>query len=163
MPIKQLSGLDASFLFLETPEMPMHVGAMHLLELPKGFRGRYVNALRRLYAARMPATPALRRRLWWMPLNLANPAWVDAEPDLSYHIVEHQLPSRKKGGTPPDARTLLEEAVSQLHPQLLDRSKPSTHFEGLKGFYEDALKEGMKTHPEVADRLRHVLMDSAHG
>jgi len=46
---------------------------------------------------------------------------------------------------------------------LPDRSKPSAHFEGLKGFYEDALKEGMKTHPEVADRLRRVLMDSAHG
>ena len=34
MPLKQLSGLDASFLYLETPEMPMHVGAMYLLELP---------------------------------------------------------------------------------------------------------------------------------
>lgn len=63
MPMRQLSGLDASFLYLEKPEMPMHVGAMVLLELPAGYRGRYVNDLRRHYAARMPATPALRRRL----------------------------------------------------------------------------------------------------
>jgi hypothetical protein len=28
--MKQLSGLDASFLYLETPEMPMHVGALHV-------------------------------------------------------------------------------------------------------------------------------------
>jgi len=27
-----------------------------------------------------------------MPLNLANPAWVDAEPDLKQHIVEVKLP-----------------------------------------------------------------------
>ena len=37
----QLSGLDATFLYLETPEMPMHVGALHVLELPAGFRGRF--------------------------------------------------------------------------------------------------------------------------
>ena len=125
MPLKQLSGLDASFLYLETPEMPMHVGAMYLLELPSGYRGRYVNDLRRHYAARMPATPALRRRLWWMPLNLANPAWVDAEPDLAYHVVEHKLPRRtRKEGAAPNARTLLEDMISTLHPQLLDRSRP---------------------------------------
>ena len=41
MGMKQLSGLDATFLYLEKPEMPMHVGAMHLLELPAGHRGRY--------------------------------------------------------------------------------------------------------------------------
>ena len=118
MPLKQLSGLDASFLYLEKPEMPMHVGAMVLLELPAGYRGRYVNDLRRHYAARMPATPALRRRLWWMPLNLANPAWVDAEPDLAYHIVEHKLPSRPcRQAAAQDARTLLEEAISQREAQ----------------------------------------------
>ncbi len=125
MPLKQLSGLDAGFLYLETPEMPMHVGALFVLELPEGHKGRYVNDLRRLYAARMPATPALRRRLWWMPLNLANPVWVDAQPDLAYHIVEHKLPGQPRKGTPAsDVRSLLEEQVSILHPQLLDRSKP---------------------------------------
>ena len=92
MGMRQLSGLDATFLYLETAEMPMQVGAMHLLELPAGHRGRYVNDLRRHIAARLPAAPVLRRRLWWMPLNLANPAWVDAEPDLSEHIVEVKLP-----------------------------------------------------------------------
>ena len=29
-----LSGLDATFLYLETPEMPMHVGSFCLYELP---------------------------------------------------------------------------------------------------------------------------------
>ena len=39
MTMRQLSGLDATFLYLEKPEMPMHVGAMHLLELPAGHKG----------------------------------------------------------------------------------------------------------------------------
>ena len=76
--MKQLSGLDATFLFLETPQMPMHVGALHVFELPPGHRGRFVTALRQHIAARLPVAPALRRKLWWMPLNLANPAWVGA-------------------------------------------------------------------------------------
>ena len=157
MPMRQLSGLDASFLYLEKPEMPMHVGAMVLLELPKGHRGRYVNDLRRLYAARMPATPALRRRLWWMPLNLANPAWVDAEPDLAWHIVEHPLPtSPRKDATAPDARTLLEEAISALHPQLLDRSKPLWRLYVMEG-----LPRSASGHKQVGvyTQVHHAAVD----
>jgi len=37
--MQQLSGLDATFLHLETPEMPMHVGALHVFELAAGSRG----------------------------------------------------------------------------------------------------------------------------
>ena len=158
MPMKQLSGLDATFLYLEKPEMPMHVGAMTLLELPAGYRGRFVNDLRQHYAARMPATPALRRRLWWMPLNLANPAWVDAEPDLGYHIIEHKLPSpsRKKGGSAKDARTLLEEKISVLHPQLLDRTRPLWRVHVIEG-----LPRSANGHKQVGvyTQMHHAAVD----
>jgi WS/DGAT/MGAT family acyltransferase len=115
--MKQLSGLDATFLYLEKPEMPMHVGALHLFELPPGYKGKFVTALRRHIASRLPVAPVLRRRLWWMPLNLANPAWVDAEPDLRQHIVE--VPIRKGAGLPE-----LEAEVGRLHTMLLDRRLP---------------------------------------
>jgi diacylglycerol O-acyltransferase / wax synthase len=59
--MKQLSGLDATFLYLETPEMPMHVGALHVLELPAGAKGRFVVALRKHMAERLPLAPVLRR------------------------------------------------------------------------------------------------------
>ena len=36
-----LSSTDASFLHLETPETPMHVGSLMLLELPEGYQGDY--------------------------------------------------------------------------------------------------------------------------
>ena len=36
-----LSSLDASFLHFETPETPMHVGSLMLLELPQGYQGDY--------------------------------------------------------------------------------------------------------------------------
>ncbi|TMH08910.1 MAG: wax ester/triacylglycerol synthase family O-acyltransferase [Betaproteobacteria bacterium] len=124
--MKQLSGLDASFLYLETPEMPMHVGALHLYELPAGYKGRFVRDLRKHVATRLPLMGPLRRRLWWMPLNIANPVWVDAEPDLDQHIVEIKLP---KGS----GQAELEAQVGLLHPVLLDRSRPLWKFHVFEG------------------------------
>lgn len=124
--MQQLSGLDATFLYLETPEMPMHVGALHVFELPPGHKGKFVTALRRHMAARLPVAQVLRRRLWWMPLNMANPAWVDAEPDLREHIVE--VPIRKGADL-----AELEAEVGRLHAVLLDRSRPLWKFHVFEG------------------------------
>ena len=128
--MKQLSGLDATFLHLESPQMPMHVGALHLFELPAGARGRFVTRLRAHIASRLPLAPVLRRRLKAMPLNLANPAWVDAEPDLRAHIVELRLPAAAKQG---DGMAALEAAVGELHAVLLDRSRPLWKMHVLEG------------------------------
>lgn len=38
------TNLDARFLFLETPEMPMDVGSFNLCELPAGFKGSFGKA-----------------------------------------------------------------------------------------------------------------------
>lgn len=151
--MKQLSGLDATFLYLETPEMPMHVGALHLFELPSGTRGRFATRLREHVASRLPVTPVLRRRLWWMPLNMANPAWVDAEPDLKQHIVEIRLP--RVGGRAAGMREL-EAQVSALHPVLLDRSRPLWKFHVFEG-----LAPGPNGERRVAlyTQLHHAAVD----
>ncbi len=154
MSMKQLSGLDATFLYLETPEMPMHVGAMHLLELPAGYKGRFVRDLRRHIASRLPAAPALRRRVWLMPLNLANPAWVDAEPKLEDHIVEIRLPRGETQGA--DALQLMEAQVSSLHAVLLDRNKPLWKMHVIEG-----LPRSPAGHKQVGvyTQLHHAAVD----
>ena len=128
--MKQLSGLDAAFLYLETPEMPMHVGALNIYELPAGHKGSFVPTLRRHLAERLALAPVLRRRVWWMPLNLANPAWVDAEPDLRHHVIALKLPASAKQG---DGMAELEAEVGRLHAQPLDRSRPLWKFVVLEG------------------------------
>lgn len=152
--MKQLSGLDASFLYIETPEMPMHVGALHVFELPAGYRGRFANQLRKHVAARLHVLPVLRRKLAWMPLNLANPAWVDAEPVLKEHIVEVDLP-RARGG---DAGTLqaLEALVARLHVQLLDRSRPLWKFHVIEGLAPD---EAGRRRVAMYTQLHHAAVD----
>jgi diacylglycerol O-acyltransferase len=124
--MRHLSGLDASFLYLETPEMPMHVGALHLLELPAGYRGDFVADLRAHMAARLPITPALRRKLVWVPLDLAPPAWVDAEPDFEQHVVRIKLPAGS-------GQAELEAEVGRLHPVLLPRDRPLWKFHIFDG------------------------------
>jgi diacylglycerol O-acyltransferase len=153
MPMKQLSGLDATFLYLETPEMPMHVGALHLIELPPGYKGRFVTHLRKHIASRLGVAPVLRRKLWWMPLNLANPAWVDAEPDLAMHIVEVKLPAKAKQG---DALAALEAQVGALHPVLLDRKRPLWKMHVFEG-----LAPAANGHKRVAlyTQLHHAAVD----
>lgn len=133
--MKQLSGLDATFLHLETAEMPMHVGALNLYELPLDHQGSFLTQLRQHMAERLPLAPVLRRRLWWMPLNLANPAWVDAEPDLAKHVVLVKLPKSAKTGT---GMAELEATVGQLHAQRLDRSRPLWKFFLLEGLAPSA-------------------------
>ena len=124
--MKQLSGLDASFLYLEKPEMPMHVGALHLFELPASYRGSFVADMRRHMASRLVLAPALRRKLAWMPFNLANPVWADAPPDLDQHIVAIKLPKDS-------AMSALERQVGELHPALLDRTRPLWQFFVFEG------------------------------
>lgn len=147
--MQQLAGLDASFLYLETPQMPMHVGALHLLELPAGYDGDYVWDLREHMRSRMPLLPALRRRLVTMPLGLSNPGWVDAEPDLDEHIVEIPLPEGS-------GMAELEAQVGALHPVLLDRARPLWKFHVFTG-----LAPGHEGQPRVAlyTQLHHAAVD----
>lgn len=147
--MKQLAGLDASFLHLETAQMPMHVGALHLLELPLGYEGDYALDLREHMRSRLPLAPALRRRLVEMPLGVSNPGWVDAEPDLDAHIVEIPLPEGS-------GMAELEAQVGRLHPVLLDRSRPLWKFHVFTG-----LEPGPEGQPRVAvyTQLHHAAVD----
>jgi diacylglycerol O-acyltransferase len=152
--MKRLSGLDATFLHLETPAMPMHVGALHIFELPAGFKGRFVIALRKHMAERLALAPPLRRRLWMMPMNITNPVWVDAEPDLARHIVEVKLPPRRaRAGNDMPA---IEKLVGQLHANLLDRRRPLWKFHVIEG-----LTAGDNGRKRVAmyTQLHHAAVD----
>jgi diacylglycerol O-acyltransferase / wax synthase len=147
--MRQLSGLDASFLFLETAEMPMHVGALHIFELPAGYDGDFLADMRAHMATRIPIAPALRRKLVTMPLNLAAPAWVDAEPDLDEHIVGITLPEGS-------GQAELEAQVGELHPVLLDRRRPLWKFHVFDGL---APGEDGTQRRALYTQLHHAAVD----
>ena len=147
--MNQLPGLDASFLHLETPQMPMHVGALHNFELPAGYKGDFAADMRRHMAARLPLAPALRQKLATMPLNFASPVWVDAEPDLEQHIVNIKLP---KGS----GQAELEAQVGLLHPVLLKRDRPLWKFHVFSGLANGP--QGQKRYA-MYTQLHHAAVD----
>ena len=77
--MKSLTGLDATFLYLETPEMPMHVGSFNLCCLPAGFKGSFHEAVMAHIGKRMHLAPVFSRKLVFMPLDLGHPLWVEAD------------------------------------------------------------------------------------
>jgi diacylglycerol O-acyltransferase / wax synthase len=147
--MKQIPALDASFLHLETSQMPMHVGALHIFELPSNYRGDFLADMRAHMAARLVLAPALRQKLVKMPLNLSNPVWVDAEPEISEHVVGIKLP---KGS----GQRELEAQVGRLHTVLLDRSKPLWKFHVFSGLKNGA--GGTKRHA-MYTQLHHAAVD----
>ena len=90
--MKTLSGLDGAFLSLETAATPMHVGSLHLFETPPRYRRDFRDAVKRMIASRLHLAPIFRRRLAQMPLQFANPVWIDDAVDLDYHIRRIDLP-----------------------------------------------------------------------
>lgn len=116
--MQHLSTVDASFLHLETPETPMHVGSLMLLELPAGYRGDFYDDVKAMIAERMHLVTLLHRKLVHMPFDLADPVWVDDDDvDLDYHVRSVTL--RKPG-----SMAQLEALIARLHSSLLDRSRP---------------------------------------
>jgi WS/DGAT/MGAT family acyltransferase len=148
--MQQLQGLDATFIFLESAAMPLHTGTLQLYARPPGARGRFLPLLREHVKARLPELPMLCRRLWWMPLNLANPAWVEARPDLRVHIVAAKLP-RGAG------MAALETEVARLHATLLDRERPLWQIHVFEELAPDA--DGQRR-VAVFLRLHHAGFDA---
>ena len=124
--MKSLSGLDATFLYLETPEMPMHVGSFNLCELPPGFKGSFHKQVKAHIAKRVHLAPVFSRQLVFMPFDLGHPLWVEAESvDVDFHV--RRADPAKKGASP---MTLAQAQAlcAQLHGELIDRHYPLWEF-----------------------------------
>ena len=135
--MKTLTGLDATFLYLETPEMPMHVGSFNLCELPAGHRGSFHKAVTKHMALRIHLAPVLSRKLVFMPLDLGHPLWVEADSvDISFHVRRVGQPQAStaprggsaKKGQPPMTLAAAHKRCAQLHSELIDRNFPLWEF-----------------------------------
>src|ERR1700747_138939 len=114
----QLSSMDASFLHLETPETPMHVGSLMLFELPEGYKDDYYEGVKALIGKRLHLSALLNRKLAQMPFQLAAPGWIeDDDIELDYHVRTVTL--RRPG-----PMATLEQLVARLHASLLDPRRP---------------------------------------
>ena len=151
--MKVLSGLDGAFLHLETAQTPMHVASLHLFE-SVGHGGRLAADLKRQLAKRLLLAPILHRKLAPMPLQFANPVWVDDHVDLDHHVQRVTLP-------PPGTQAQLEDCAARLHSELLDRSRPLWRLYVIDGLASGQVGLYMKVHHAVLDGQAGVLLAQA--
>lgn len=158
--MKSLTGLDATFLYLETPEMPMHVGSLNLCELPAGFKGSFHKAVKDHIGKRMHLAPVFSRKLVFMPLDLGHPLWVDAdEVDIDFHI--RRADPAKKGAAP---MTLAEvhKLCAQLHGEVIDRDCPLWEFYIFDRIQLPA-SQGGKVVAGFFSKIHHAALDGKGG
>lgn len=147
--MKQLSGIDATFLYMETDQTPMHVAGLTLYDLPKGFKGSFHKHFTEFFKGRVHLIPVFGMKLAKAAFQIDHPGWVDAgELDFDYHIRSAKLPK-------PGTRKQLEDLVAELHATTLDRKKPLWQFTVIEGV------EGRQA--ALYSKVHHAAVDGGAG
>ncbi len=150
--MKSLTGVDAAFLHLETPETPMHVGSVSLFDLPPRYRRDFHAEIRRALARRLHLAPVLHRKLAPMPLQFANPVWVEDDAlDMDYHVQHLTLPR-------PGTQAQLEDLAGRLHSELLDRHRPLWRMAVIDGLQSGQVAYYFQIHHSLLDGQAGVLL-----
>lgn len=152
-----LSGLDAGFLHLETPETPLHVGGLAMYELPPEYKGDFVADVCEHIQSRLHLAPIFQRKLVNMPFDIANPVWViDEHLDIEHHIRHVIVP-------PPASRAQVDRLVSRIHSSLLDRSRPLWEMYVLDGLPAPSDAPKGTRYVGVYSKFHHAGLDGMGG
>jgi len=141
---RRLSAQDATFLYLEKEEAPMHIGSIAVFdgEVPYD---RYVENI----ASKLHLIPRYRQRVVPAPFNIGHPTW---EFDPDFDIARHILPVQIE---PPGTDAQLIELAGRLFAGKLDRGKPLWEMYLVRGL------EGQRS--AAVSKVHHCLVDGVSG
>ena len=147
--MERLSGLDATFLYLETDAGHMHVAMVGIYDVSTMRDGYSFEKLKQHIAERLHVVPPFRRRLVEVPFQFHHPVWIeDPDFDLDYHVRRVTCPS-------PGGRRELGAVAGEIASVPLDRARP---------LWEAWVVEGLK-HDRVGFivKVHHAAIDGASG
>jgi len=147
--MKQLTGLDASFLYLETAAQFGHVSSLSIYQRPDDPTYEPLASWRHQIERRMHLLEPMRRKLRNVPFGLDHPFWVDdPDFDLDFHV-------RHAAVAPPGTDEQVAELVARIVGRPLDRSRP---------LWESYVIEGL---PDgrfgILTKVHHATIDGAAG
>lgn len=155
MTKRGLSGLDASFLYLETAEQPMHVASLCLYDVRAKQKRAFAKAVKAHLQSRMHLAPLFSQVLAYAPYDLGHPHWEVAESiDIDYHVQRIALPK-------PGSMRDLEAAVAKQHATLMDRSRPLWQFTIFEGLADGRVAFYGKVHHAALDGKGGVVLANA--
>ena len=162
--MRQLQGMDASFVALETRTSPMHIGSI-LIYNPATAPGGFVRFkdILAFYESRLQLSRTVRQRLVRVPFDLDYPYWIeDPDFDLEYHVRHIALPD------PGDWRQLCIQAA-RIFARPLDLTRPPWEFtvigglSNVPGMAEDSYAMVTKVHHAAIDGMSGIdLMEALH-
>jgi diacylglycerol O-acyltransferase / wax synthase len=136
-----MSPTDASFLHIEGPNTPMHIGGVSIFEGPAPPFAR----LEEMVLGKLGAVPRYRQKVRFVPLGLGRPVWVD-DPhfNLGYHLRHSALPA-------PGTEEVLRRTAARIFAQHLDRRKPLWEIWMVEGVSENRWALLYKVHHCMVD------------
>jgi diacylglycerol O-acyltransferase len=147
--MQQLSGLDATFLHLETSAQFGHVSGLSIFSRPDISGYEPYEAWRGQLERRLHLLEPLRRRLAEVPLGLDHPYWIaDPDFDLDFHVLHTAVP-------PPGSDAQLATLVGRLVSRPLDRRRPLWLSYVIEGLGEERFA--------VLTIVHHATIDGASG
>lgn len=162
--MQQLQGMDSSFVALESPNSPMHIGNL-LIYNPATAPGGFVRFkdILDFFRSRLQLSKTMRQRLVRVPFDLDYPYWIeDPDFDLEYHLRHVALPK------PGDWRQLCIQ-TARIHARPLDLNRPPWEFtvvEGLDnvpGYPPGCFAFVTKVHHAAIDGMSGIdLMEAIH-
>lgn len=148
--MKRLSGLDASFLYMETPTTHLHVGGFGIFEPTGESPDSVFERTLELCAERVHLDPVFRQRLAMVPLQIHHPVLVD-DPDFAVerHVHRHSLPA-------PGGQRELGATVGEIMSTPLERDKPLWEVHLVDGLDDGSFASVTKMHHAIVDGIAGV-------
>ncbi len=141
----QLSGLDTTFLNIETPTTYGHVSGLAVFDPSEADHTPTLDEMKALIRDRIHLLPPYRRRLVQVPFGLDQPYWIeDPDFDLDFHVRQLALP-------PPGDRFQLADQVARIVSRPLDRSRPLWELYLIGGLEGGLFAELTKIHHCAVD------------
>jgi WS/DGAT/MGAT family acyltransferase len=158
--MNRLTGLDASFLYLEKANANAHMHvAFTVVTDPSTVEGGYdFDRVVDLIRERLPLVPPFRRRLVEVPFGLHHPVWIeDPDFDLEYHVRRAALPA-------PGGQAELAAFAAEVMSRPLDHSRPLWEMHVVEGLEGGLVASVVKTHHAAIDgvagtELAAMLLD----
>jgi diacylglycerol O-acyltransferase / wax synthase len=145
----RLSGLDASFLYLESPTQLLHVCGVIVLDPATSPGGYDFNSFKDELERRIDNVAMFHRKLKQVPLGIDHPVWVnDDDFDIDRHVHRMALPS-------PGGDRELADLCGHMAGIPLDRSRPLWEFVVIEG-----LESGKVA---VFTKMHHCTVDGVSG
>jgi WS/DGAT/MGAT family acyltransferase len=148
--MQALSGLDASFLYLETDKTPMHVAGLYILSPSKSGKPFDIQDFKHFVQSRLQVSRIFRQKIIPAPFALSHPYWIEDENfDLDSHITHLAMPEAS-------SQAEFLKLARQLFQKKLNRNRPLWEIyaiEGLclEGYPKDAIGMIVKVHHAAID------------